>query len=300
MLKTITINAIIEYIENNLELTNINTDILVKHSGYSRRYLQLLFSKIIGVPIGRYIQMRRVTRAAILLRFTNLSIIDISERLFYDSQQTFTREFKKNTGYTPLQYRKSNLWYFRNMLGRRMVNSNIPAPTIHLMKQKKFSGAKIFFKNIVPSTTPLSLLKWSTVDFYFSKEDKPIYISHKLENNKKDKESIYFNAIFWGKESNNNVSEELVEGFYAYFSFTGNKDDYKKFNYTIYMNSLPFYGLTKKDVYDLEIIKKIDSDIYHFEYFLPIHCDKNIYENHVHNDNDIDISSTSIKMENIT
>ncbi|MFP1451523.1 AraC family transcriptional regulator [Escherichia coli] len=26
----------------------------------------------------------------------------ISERLCYDSQQTFTREFRKHTGYTPL------------------------------------------------------------------------------------------------------------------------------------------------------------------------------------------------------
>ncbi|WP_230047350.1 helix-turn-helix domain-containing protein [Escherichia coli] len=283
MLKTITINAIIEYIENNLELTNINTDTLVNYSGYSRRYLQILFSKFIGIPIGKYIQMRRVTRAAILLRFTNLSITDISERLLYDSQQTFTREFKKNSGYTPLQYRKSNLWHFNKILGRRTANYNIPVPTIRVLKQKKFNGAKILFKTIIPSTNPLSKLKWDTVDFYFSKEDKPLYISHKLESDKKDKENMYFNAIFWDKENNNNANEELAEGFYAYFSFTGNKDEYKKFTYNIYMSSLPFYGLTKKDSYDLEIIEKIDSDTYHFEYFLPIRYDKNIYESQVHN-----------------
>lgn len=108
MLKTITINAIIDYIENNLELMQINTDTLVDYSGYSRRYLQILFTKIMGIPVGKYIQLRRITRAAILLRLTNLTIADISERLFFDSQQTFTREFKKNTGFTPYNTGKVN------------------------------------------------------------------------------------------------------------------------------------------------------------------------------------------------
>lgn len=48
MLKTIAVNAIVEYIENNLELMHINADALVEYSGYSKRYLQILFSLIIG------------------------------------------------------------------------------------------------------------------------------------------------------------------------------------------------------------------------------------------------------------
>ncbi|HFB2156673.1 TPA: helix-turn-helix transcriptional regulator, partial [Escherichia coli] len=107
----------------------------------SRRYLQILFTKIMGIPVGKYIQLRRITRAAILLRLTNLTIADISERLFFDSQQTFTREFKKNTGLTPLQYRKSKLWSFKNMLGYRKANYNIPVPSFRLFKRKNFNGA---------------------------------------------------------------------------------------------------------------------------------------------------------------
>ncbi|EAQ7915528.1 hypothetical protein ACV2BG_004772 [Escherichia coli] len=57
MLKTIAVNAIVEYIENNLELMHINADALVEYSGYSKRYLQILFSLIIGIPVGKYIQM---------------------------------------------------------------------------------------------------------------------------------------------------------------------------------------------------------------------------------------------------
>ncbi|MFP1484678.1 helix-turn-helix domain-containing protein [Escherichia coli] len=68
------------------------------------------------MPIRRYIQLRRVSRAAaVLLRLTSLSLASIAGKLCYDSQQTFTREFKKNTGFTPLQYRNSNLWTFKNL-----------------------------------------------------------------------------------------------------------------------------------------------------------------------------------------
>ncbi|MFP1484677.1 hypothetical protein ACLB1S_32155 [Escherichia coli] len=43
----------------------------------------------------------------------------------------------------------------------------------------------------------------------------------------------------------------------------------------VYMNSLPFYGLQKKNVYKIfEIIGKKDKDdSYRFEYYLPI-CNK--------------------------
>lgn len=274
MLKTITINAIIDYIENNLELMQINTDTLVDYSGYSRRYLQILFKKIMGIPVGKYIQLRRITRAAILLRFTNLTIADVSERLFFDSQQTFTREFKKNTGFTPLQYRKSQLWSFKNMLGYRKANYNIPAPSIRLLKRKEFNGALVSFTTTLPSNTPLATLKWSAVDLYFPDDNKPLYISHKFENNKKDNGKILFNAVLWDQESKYKLSGELVEGLYAYFSFTGSKDDYIIFIYNIYMNTLPFYGLQKKDSYDLEVIRKINQETYHFEYFLPVICDE--------------------------
>lgn len=99
MLKSLTIDAITQYIDDNLEAISIDIGNLVDYSGYSRRYLQILFKDKIGVTVGKYIQFRRITRAAIYLRFTNMSIADISAKLLYDSQQTFTREFKKNTGY---------------------------------------------------------------------------------------------------------------------------------------------------------------------------------------------------------
>ncbi len=92
-IKQLTIKAILEYIEDNIEVKSIDIESIVC-SGYSRRYLQSLFKSHMGVPIGRYIQLRRVSRAAVLLRLTSLSLAGVPATL-YDSQQTFTESLKK-------------------------------------------------------------------------------------------------------------------------------------------------------------------------------------------------------------
>ena len=276
MLKTLTINAITQYIEDNLEVMPIDINILVDYSGYSRRYLQILFKDNIGIPVGKYIQLRRITRAATLLRLTDLNITHISEKLHYDSQQTFTREFKKNSGYTPLQYRKLKIWIFKNMLGPREANINISLPIIQHLEQKRFYGKKIYYRETIPPTTPTSKQKWSSVDLLLSEKNNQLFISHKHESSKIDNKYMHFHAIIWDYPDNSTSGEVLSEGYYAYFSFTGSRYDYKKFIYNTYLITLPFYGLQPKDSYDLEIIKKLDNDRCHFEYFLPVELGRDI------------------------
>ena len=43
MIRLLTIKEILQYIEDNLDIYNIDIDSLVTRSGYSRRNLQLLF-----------------------------------------------------------------------------------------------------------------------------------------------------------------------------------------------------------------------------------------------------------------
>ncbi|HFP1902677.1 TPA: helix-turn-helix transcriptional regulator, partial [Escherichia coli] len=148
-------------IDERIEKHPININTLVQFTGYSRRYLQLIFCKEIGIPIGKYIQRRRVTRAALLLRLTSLTITLISEKLCYDSQQTFTREFRKHTGYTPLQYRKSEVWTFKNQTGHREVQALLPAPQVTVLPQVFFSGVSINYPGKIPHTYENAKKKWN-------------------------------------------------------------------------------------------------------------------------------------------
>lgn len=80
--------------------------------------------------------------------------------------------------------------------------------------------------------------------------------------------------IFWfEKERHNHTTGVFTAGTYAKFEYTGSIKNYIHYINNVYMNSLPFYGLQKKNVYDLEIIHKDKDDAYRFEYYLPI-CNK--------------------------
>ena len=269
-IKQLTIKAILEYIEEHIGVNPIDIETIVCFSGYSRRYLQTLFKSCMGVPIGRYIQLRRVSRAAVLLRLTSLPLVSIAGKLCYDSQQTFSREFKKNTGYTPLQYRKSNLWTFKNLTGPKDLSIVMPKPQFCHLDEKKFRGMPLYYEEDIPFLGNNSCKKWNYVEEYFiQNKTSSIVISHEVNPSARRKAKI--KLIFWSnKEKNNQIAGVLLKGEYARFEYSGNIKNYIQFINNIYMNALPFYGLQKRNTYDLEVIYKNNDDSYRFEYYLPI------------------------------
>ncbi|HFP3745394.1 TPA: helix-turn-helix domain-containing protein, partial [Escherichia coli] len=271
--KQLTIKAILEYIEENLEVKSINIDSIVCFSGYSRRHLQSLFKLHIGIPIGRYIQLRRVSRAAVLLRLTTLTLTSIAGMLCYDSQQTFTREFKKNTGYTPLQYRNSKLWTFKNLTGPKDIVTNMPIPEICSFEKKLFSGTSLSYEEDIPFIGRNSERKWSYVrDYLFKKKHSSIKVSHEVHPSIRNKVKI--KLVFWStKKKHHHVRGVLMPGTYAKFKYKGSMKNYIQYINHIYMNVLPFWGLQKRNTNDLEIIYQDTNGDYYFEYYLPIFYD---------------------------
>ncbi|EPB0153674.1 helix-turn-helix domain-containing protein [Escherichia coli] len=85
-------------------------------SGYSRRYTEFLFKRHTGLSLGKYIKRRKLTRTAYLLRYTTSRVIDITFRLNFDSPQSFSREFKKMFGKSPVAFRNSEIWDISLML----------------------------------------------------------------------------------------------------------------------------------------------------------------------------------------
>lgn len=77
------------------ELVYLNTD-----------YLSRIFKKEMGISISSYILKKRVEEAKKLLAQSNLPINTVSIYVGYSNFSYFTKMFKENTGYSPLDYRR--------------------------------------------------------------------------------------------------------------------------------------------------------------------------------------------------
>ena len=78
------------------ELVFLNTD-----------YLSRIFKKEKGISISNYIIQKRVEEAKKLLTQSTLPINTVSLYVGYSNFSYFTKMFKDNTGYAPLEYRRS-------------------------------------------------------------------------------------------------------------------------------------------------------------------------------------------------
>ena len=96
------VKKVIDYIEKNLE-KEINLDNISKNIGYSKFYLNRIFTEHTGITMYKYLQNRRLTVAAEKLVKTDKPIMQIAYEAGYDTQQSFS--FKQIYLYPPKIYR---------------------------------------------------------------------------------------------------------------------------------------------------------------------------------------------------
>ncbi len=94
-----------DYIEERLDEV-LTIDEIAKQAGYSKYHFHRIFKNNIGISISDYIRQRRLARASSALLYTNLRILDIALQNQFESQEAFTRAFKKYYRFPPGQYRK--------------------------------------------------------------------------------------------------------------------------------------------------------------------------------------------------
>lgn len=82
---------------------------LAKENGISYSHLRCLFNELAGVPPNRFVMMKRLEKAAGMLRNSNLELSAIAEVCgFYDIYH-FSKMFKKSYASAPGKYRKNHL-----------------------------------------------------------------------------------------------------------------------------------------------------------------------------------------------
>ena len=95
-----------EYIEANYMLS-ISTEDIARVAGVHVGHLHRIFPAETGMRIGEYLTHLRIEKAKSLLMHTDIPNSSIAMRIGISSQQYFCRMFKKETGMSPQEYRKS-------------------------------------------------------------------------------------------------------------------------------------------------------------------------------------------------
>lgn len=248
---------IINTIESNVE-NGVDIEELVNITGYSRRYIQILFKDSIGIPLGRYIRYRRIMRAATLLRLTSAPIIEIAFRLNFDSQQTFTREFKKATGVTPKLYRKNNEWDLSvyNMNWPKNI-SPLCRPEICELDAGTIFGYQIAYEEPVPYKRIMGDFRWENIFQQKELKKEDIWLLTEISPGMRSSHTVSICTSIGTKScktGNCGTPYSYTNGLYAKFRFSGDKEGYHEHLLNIYYRYLPFWGINRREGQDIERI----------------------------------------------
>lgn len=102
------LRLVIDYIEANLG-DDLSIAMLARIADRSLHHFSEAFRQSTGTPPHRYIIIRRIERAKILLLSTDLPIAQIALAVGFASQSHFGATFRAMTGVTPLRFRLDRL-----------------------------------------------------------------------------------------------------------------------------------------------------------------------------------------------
>ncbi|HEX8408488.1 MAG TPA: helix-turn-helix transcriptional regulator [Thermoanaerobaculia bacterium] len=80
---------------------------LATHLGMTRERLSREFISMYGAPLSAYLKRRQVRHAQRLLSASHLSTTKIGYLCGFGTRRTFYRAFRRDTGLTPDEYRKT-------------------------------------------------------------------------------------------------------------------------------------------------------------------------------------------------
>ena len=98
------VNQCCDYIQSNIN-SNLSVCQIADYLRISQEHLSRVFRQETGMAIIEYIRNMKVKEAKFLLKYTDNSLVEISEKLSFSSQSHFNSVFKSEMGLTPKQYR---------------------------------------------------------------------------------------------------------------------------------------------------------------------------------------------------
>lgn len=297
MLQENVVKDIIVWIEQNLD-SHLSLDIVAEKSGYTKWHFQRLFKAYTGISLGKYILARRLSCGAYALRITRCSLLDISLKYRFDSQQTFCRAFKKQFNITPSEYRKKPGWDISELIFPALETVELSAKyEIITFPSLKLAGMSHQYNK--PVSTWNSDKKKFRKEFWrkFLKDVHTIptelYAMHRASaSTLEDTMYIYSTAV--DKEKLSTISNlsamsqlELPSGKYLAITFhmdeiLGSLTGYDDIIYTVYTKVLPKMNLLRRPGPDIEqytlkqsvsydkLLEQSEQYLKQISYYIPV------------------------------
>ncbi|PIJ50276.1 MDR efflux pump AcrAB transcriptional activator RobA [Erwinia sp. OLTSP20] len=257
------IHDLLVWLEGHLDLP-LSLDNVAAKAGYSKWHLQRMFKDVTGHAIGAYIRARRLSKAAVALRLTSRPILDIALQYRFDSQQTFTRAFKKQFNQTPAWYRRASDW---NSFGLRppiqLGEVKLPEPVYVTLPEIQLIGQTQSYsctlEQISGYRDEMRMHFWK--QFLQETDTIPpvLYGLHQVRPSKDkddEQEILYTTAV-----PDNQIAQylqssqpiQLEAGEYVQFSYDGPTSALQEFILLVYGTCMPTLGLTRRFGQDIEL-----------------------------------------------
>lgn len=256
------IRDLLVWLESHLDQP-LSLDNVAAKAGYSKWHLQRMFKDVTGHAIGAYIRARRLSKAAVALRLTSRPILDIALQYRFDSQQTFTRAFKKQFTQTPAWYRRISDW---NAYGLRppirLGDGKLPEPTWVSLPETELIGQTQSYTCILEQISrfrdEMRLHFWR--QFLTEADTVPLVLyglhqSRPSAEKDDEQEILYTTAVTSDQMSSQLHATQrmmLEGGDYVQFTYEGPRSGLQEFVLQIYGTCMPTLKLTRRHGQDIE------------------------------------------------
>lgn len=235
----------LNWVEENL-CTGAFLHAFFETSGYSRRTMEYQFQHQYALSPGEYLFRRRMTRAAVMLRMTKLTVTEIAMVFRYCNGPNFARAFRNFSSQSPSGYRRSGYWN----------SAVLQAPLLYSGYECK--GEVVCFTNDVVISGFRKKIDAEYISFndesYIQRVrtqlekrkkvgESKIWVVHAISapiSTFKSREGLLQVEILIGWPTREHKQEGIIipAGNYVQYEYRGSWDDYAIFSRMVFLKSL--------------------------------------------------------------
>lgn len=249
------INIIVEYIKNHLD-EPIELAKLAEISHFSPYHFHRITRAFMGEPIGAYIVRIRLETAAKLIRYSDLPVSEIADRVGYDAPTSLSKAFKQQYGISPIEYRTNKDFTIMQTV-RKNMELKIKGPKVLDIPVKRaiYIGLTGKYGSLDFSGSWQRLWQFVKEHKLFSAGMEHIAIYHddpKVTESDKLRTDICLVVKKEAKPQGDIGVKEIKAGKFAMFLYHGSYDNLDAVYDMIYGKLLPENGLRLRDYHCFE------------------------------------------------